>query len=252
MIKISRGKPPKNNKLDSKKNNALNKIEKLVNSGKAKSTAFTPLWRDDQVKEFLHESQHGKCCYCERKRDEKRESDVEHFRPKAEVHEVHKHDGYWWLAYEWENLPIACKTCNQGYKKSQFPLEDESKRAYTKKDNVHNERPLLINPLEEDPSQFIYYDLNDPLMIKALGKCSRGQKTVDELTGINDRKVMMDRAEKLKYFKIFKLAYDLIENGGSEKNSKKNELQDMVQEYSSESAIFSGLATFYFKKVGLL
>ena len=250
MIKINRGNPPKNNKLDSGKDDALRGVAALVRNGQLKSKEFSKLWQNDEVKEFLHSSQDGKCCYCERKRDKKRESDVEHFRPKAKVAEAPTHKGYWWLAYEWENLLISCKNCNEEYKKSNFPLENESKRAYTKEDDIHKEKPFLINPLEEDPSQFIDYDLpsdSNPTMIKAIGKCSRGKKTID-LTGINSNEVMIGRASRFKYFKNVKLIYDLIENGGGDINSKKNILQDMV----SKREEFSGFATFYFKKVGLL
>ena len=253
MIGISRGEPPKNNKLDSEKDDALNEIEELVKKGQLESKKFKRLWGETDVKEFLHKSQHGKCCYCERRRD-KGDCDVEHFRPKSEVKEDDKHDGYWWLAYEWKNLLIVCKTCNRK-KSSHFPLKDQNKRAYTKEGDIHNEKPFLINPLEEDPSNLINYDLpldSNPIMIKAIGRCPRGQKTI-ELTGINSNQAMEERADRFEDFKNVKFIYDLMEEYGIDvSNQYKNKLQKNVRKYSSEKSTFSGFATFYFKKVGLL
>lgn len=90
----------------------------------------TSHWQKDDVKRTIWKFQNKKCCYCERKRDLKRESDVEHFRPKAEVKDEPEHRGYWWLAYLWDNYFIACKSCNQEYKKSNFPLLPGGKRAF--------------------------------------------------------------------------------------------------------------------------
>ncbi len=247
MIKIERGSPPKNTAIDKRREKELRKIRKLAESRKLKSGHFENLWSDPKVKDFLYESQYGKCCYCERKRD-KRETDVEHFRPKAEVKEAgEKHQGYWWLAYSWGNLLIACKTCNQQYKKSQFPLKNEEKRAYTENSGLGEEEPFLIAPLEENPELFIDYDLGETrLMAKAMGKCERGEKTINELTGINDRKVMEKRADKLKDYRVW--AYLKI-NGNDE---LKSEADERLREYISSCSEFSGFAKFYFKKEGCL
>lgn len=249
MIKINRGKPPLNSSLDAKKGKVLKKIETLVNKGQLKSKNFCPLWVKE--KEFLHKSQYGKCCYCERRRDQSRESDVEHFRPKSQVEGIPEHKGYWWLAYEWENLLIACKNCNESYKKAHFPLEDESKRAYNRDDSIQKEQPLLINPLEENPSQFIEYDLPEkdkPIMIKAIGRCRRGEKTI-ELTGINSKEVMEERAAHFSNLNDYRLALDLIKMNGIDisKMTKK-----WVKEDSSKHAPFSGFTKFYFKKMRIL
>ena len=247
MIKIERGKTPQNTAMDKRREEVLREIRKLANSGELKSEHFENLWSNPKVKNFLYESQHGKCCYCERKRD-KREADVEHFRPKAEVKEAgENHQGYWWLAYSWENLLIACKTCNQEYKKSKFPLKDEKKRSYTENCDLGEEEPFLINPLEENPELFIDYDLEETrLMAKAIGKCERGEKTVSELTGINDRRVMEKRADKLKDYRVW--AY--LKNSGDDE--LKSEADERLREYLSPCSEFSGFARFYFKKEGCL
>lgn len=169
MIKIERASPPEDTGLDKKRKKELRRIRELAESGELKSKDFKALWSEAKVKKFLYESQYGKCCYCERTRD-KIEVDVEHFRPKAEVEEAEDHPGYWWLAYSWENLLIACKKCNQKYKKSKFPLKQGSERAYGENSALDEEKPILINLLEEDPEKFIDYDTeNLQFMGKAAG-----------------------------------------------------------------------------------
>lgn len=246
MIRIERGEPPKGNKLDGRREKELQKIRKAVKSGKP--YRFETLWSDRKVKNFLYESQHGKCCYCERKRDEKRDSDVEHFRPKTEVEGAEDHPGYWWLAYSWENLLIACKTCNEEYKKSKFPLKPGSKRACEENSALDEEKPILINPLEEDPEMFIDYDTENPrFMGKAVGKCERGRRTVDELTGINDMRVMNKRARKIRHYRMCALS---LNNGVGDE--LRTEAEKCMSEYTSGCSPFSGFARFYFKKMGCL
>jgi len=246
MIKIERGNPPTETIIDKRREEVLRKIRELAESGELRSAEFkTTLWSNPKVKNFLHESQHGKCCYCERTRDQK-DFDVEHFRPKAEVKEIRDHPGYWWLAYSWENLLVACKACNQK-KSSHFPLKDERKRAYGENCNLGEEEPFLINPLEEEPELFIEYDIRETgLMVKALGKCERGRKTVNELTGINDRKVMEERADKLKDYRVITLL--LLD----EREERRSLAKKRLQEYVSPCHEFSGFAKFYFRKDGCL
>jgi hypothetical protein len=73
------------------------------------------------VKEALRQAQHGKCCFCERKEEI---GDVEHFRPKAGYQQkvgskVFK-PGYYWLAYDWDNLFYSCPKCNRATRKTCF------------------------------------------------------------------------------------------------------------------------------------
>jgi len=247
MVKIERGSPPAKTAMDKKRKEVLREIRKLAESGELKSKNFNKrrLWSKPEVKDFLCESQYGKCCYCERKRDPK-EFDVEHFRPKAQVKEDENHPGYWWLAYNWDNLLIACKSCNNK-KGSHFPLEDEEKRAYGENCDLGEEEPLLINPLKENPELFIDYDVEgSQLMVKATGRCERGEKTVNELTGINEREVMQERARKLKF-------YRMIRNSMWDGNDELNlEIYRDFRECVSPSGKFAGLARFYFRKEGCL
>lgn len=100
-----------------------------------------------------------KCAWCERPRDLSRELDVEHYRPKAGVsewredppqisdtppQEFHLGAGYWWLAFAWDNFSLACKTCNQGWKRNLFPVQ--TPRLPCVEGSEDREEPLLLDP----------------------------------------------------------------------------------------------------------
>ena len=240
MIKIECREIPEDPGLAERRKKELQRIRELASCGKLKSDDFKngKLWRE--FKELLYKPQHGKCCYCERMLP-MGEAHVEHFRPKAKVEEAECHPGYWWLAYSWENLLLACETCNIK-KGAKFPLEPGSERLDPEDCDLEKEKPILINPLKEDPEEFIEYDLSNKLMVKAFGKCERGRKTVKELTGINDRYMMLKRASKLENFEDYKL--------WAGRKDKKNRASKRLRKYISSCSPFSGFARFYFKKTG--
>ncbi len=68
-------------------------------------------------KEQLLKDQFDKCCFCESKVAHIDAGDVEHYRPKGESKQTESDPvnklGYYWLAYEWDNLLIACQRCNR-------------------------------------------------------------------------------------------------------------------------------------------
>lgn len=111
------------------------------------------------VKETLRRDQHGKCAYCECLLNGDY-GHTEHYRPKGGyVPEggtaIHR-PGYYWLAYDWNNLLLSCSRCNVGWKRSHFALADESARDIAGHD-ISRETPLLLNPAAEDPADSIMF-----------------------------------------------------------------------------------------------
>lgn len=144
-------------------------------------------YREDAVKSQLAELFQGKCAYCESRYAGTQPMDVEHWRPKGEIHlSTNKKikPGYYWLAAEWENLLPSCIDCNRARtqfdtllqenivlgKQNQFPILDETTRILDHRDDpvgdecnptiCASEEPLLINPCEEDPEFLLCYDEN--------------------------------------------------------------------------------------------
>ena len=130
-------------------------------AGITKFTFDSGIYADSSVKDVLLAAQHEKCCYCESKFRGTSYGAVEHFRPKGNIRTADGmptlYPGYYWLAYEWENLLVSCEVCNTSYKGSLFPLEDEGKRARCHHDPVEEETPVLVDPASEDPADHIQF-----------------------------------------------------------------------------------------------
>jgi uncharacterized protein (TIGR02646 family) len=102
-----------------------------------------------QLKRHLFELFGGKCAYCEAIARHVSSGDVEHYRPKARVQGEPDHPGYYWLAYQVENLLPACELCNRaGGKMNRFPVEDGTRAVDPT--GLETERPLLLNPYLDD------------------------------------------------------------------------------------------------------
>lgn len=151
-----------------------------------------------------------KCVYCETKILPGQHGNVEHFRPHAMVTDssntplsitingtTTEHPGYYWLAYDWQNLLPACELCNQPStihsggrpigKRNQFPVAGF--RAAVPGDETREE-PLLIHPVIDYPEQHL--KLNDVCAFEGLD--DRGRTTIDVL-GLNDRDLPNERME---------------------------------------------------------
>lgn len=157
-----------------------------------------------KFKEALEKTHHNNCAYCETD-IHNQSGDVEHYRPKGRVTnddgsvlsrnhagqgEV-KHPGYFWQAYNWDNLLLSCSDCNRRRShavdggRQQFGKVDRfeisGKRAWTPNDSLDEEKPLLIHPAHDDPEEHLELDGNC-----FVGKDKRGRYTI-RLLGLNER-----------------------------------------------------------------
>jgi hypothetical protein len=93
------------------------------------------------------------------------EGHVEHYRPKRRLHGSN-HEGYWWRAFDWENLRLAHPTVNLrrtdyltgrlAGKGSYFPLRDEANRAHNRAEEM-NEESVLLDPVAAADTRLIYF-----------------------------------------------------------------------------------------------
>lgn len=199
------------------------------------------------VKKSIAAAQHDKCCYCERDlgpESDEEEAGVEHYRPKNAVEKSPGHSGYWWLAYDIENLLFSCEKCNNA-KGAKFPIEEESNRADDKNRDIDSEQPMLINPLEEDPSLFFEYDLSDnnELFLKVTSNHARGRETIDILD-LNSRKKLESRKTDFERFKDIIRQYRQSE-------IDESKLDSSLEDYIGDHAEFAGLYRFALKQEGI-
>lgn len=146
----------------------------------------------------------GKCAYCEQEIFRNQHGDVEHFRPKARVKgsnkkpvtikvngTVRQHLGYYWLVYDWRNLLPSCELCNEPSTKhsegrsigkhDQFPVNGF--RASKPGHEVY-EKPLLLHPVIDDPSEHLEMDATGIYHPK--DGSVRGSTCIN-IFGLNDR-----------------------------------------------------------------
>lgn len=122
--------------------------------GKGLKPDFPPFW--SELKHYLFELFDGKCAYCESKVLHVASGDVEHYRPKRKVEEDPSHPGYYWLAYDIENLFPCCEGCNRARAKmNHFPVKGT--RAHGPEDNLSRENPQLLNPYKDDPKEHLRF-----------------------------------------------------------------------------------------------
>lgn len=153
-----------------------------------------------KFKAAFSKAQNGKCGYCEMAVIGGQPGDVEHFFPKGEVWElgedaetlgserlalstvegrkrkVISEQGYWWLAYDWNNYLLSCQVCNQYWKLSFFPVRNVPRNLPPAKD--YKEDALLLNPFNKkyDPCEHLYFD--DLGQIGSRNKSPRGLATI--------------------------------------------------------------------------
>lgn len=123
-----------------------------------------------EVEASLVERFGSKCFLCESLLPDDSTSKVDRYRPWEGVRgvsndkrakELYHPDHYYWLAFEWENLFLACPTCRK-YRRNYFPLVDESKRCEVGAlgDELDNEGPLLLNPFVDTIEDHLVFDEN--------------------------------------------------------------------------------------------
>jgi hypothetical protein len=105
--------------------------------------------------------QMNRCAYCETHVRPAQPGNVDHFRPCGGVKQAdgtpRQTPGYFWLAYHWDNLLLACTTCNTSRKRDLFPLRRPHRRARQPGQDDENAEPLFINPVSENPRDHLRY-----------------------------------------------------------------------------------------------
>lgn len=232
MIRIHKStQPPEKLLTEGKKKRKSHCLSYTRNSqnyqnGEKKFSFNSNIYAHKDVKTALIQSQYGKCCFCEQIIYE--DGDVEHFRPKGaykqELGKRLEYPGYYWLAYEWDNLYLACTACNQRHKENLFPLINPEDRATSHHDNIKIEKPIFINPGKEDPENFIQFNGEIPV---GIDKEERGKNTIKSLA-LDRPNLKIRRLDKLQEIKILKQVLEL-----AKQDLENLELQTLAQEAES-------------------
>ncbi|MBS1626000.1 MAG: hypothetical protein JST83_18410 [Bacteroidetes bacterium] len=204
------------------------------------------IYGDAAVKKVLKKAQKNKCCFCEKKQVDEY-GQVEHFRPKGGYLEIVPRDtkeklskpGYYWLAYDWQNLFFVCGPCNLN-KGNLFPLNDPKQRA-KKNSPLTSEKPLIIDPgINFDFQTHFTFDESGHIY----GQTVYGKNTV-EACQLNRETL---REERACFVKDLKRNVSIAKEGYP-RNSRKTvrEAIKYLKDAQDKSSKFSALAVFYIK-----
>jgi hypothetical protein len=155
------------------------------------------------LKRYLFSLFDDKCAYCETKPLAGAWGDVEHFRPKKKVEEDPAHPGYYWLAYDLDNLFPCCQRCNQARGKlNHFPVSGI--RAKTPDDELGAEAALLLNPYQDEYRAHLKFHTYDPAGFTpatASGVNPKGDMSV-RIYNLNRQELVTERRATIESFRI--------------------------------------------------
>lgn len=235
-----------------------NALTKVLNA-QCWPTNASSLYSAESVKERLDLIYNGKCAFCEHK-PVGSPPQVEHYRPKDGI-KYTTHKGYYWLAYEWSNLLLACGNCNSA-KGTNFPIANAQGRvpgpvllASGKIDEkcnsisnnpLANELPILINPEVTNPAKHLVFTPSGELV----GLTAEGIESAriydlnrDELY-INGRKKKRDDIERMLITRLNRYI-----NGERNAIYVLEDLTDIIEENIVRPILLNDSFSAYFKEM---
>ncbi|MBN9118544.1 MAG: hypothetical protein J0I06_05185 [Planctomycetes bacterium] len=198
-----------------------------------------------EVKGELLAAQRSKCAFCESLVRHVSYGAVEHYRPKAGYKQRKgdrlKRPGYYWLAYDWDNLFFCCQLCNEQFKQNHFPLRDGRRRARCHADSIGDEEPLLIHPARLDISNHIEFRQE-----RAVGRTVEGKATVRVL-GLNRPELREARTRRLKslraLLRVRELLHDQIARASTAKlRAELANIDAQLQASQADTAEYAAMA----------
>ncbi len=227
------------------------------------------LWTE--LKQCLAQPTPAKCWYSEVQRALP-DLEIDHFRPKNAVSGI-KHEGYWWLAFKWDNFRVSSSVANKrrrddragtiAGKGTHFPLVDEKMRVPDKGEaSIRGEKPLLLDPFEATDVILLDYAIEAGKVVERYNegknpiKYLRAKKSI-ELYHLNEGTLITQRAERAVVLK--KKAEDIeklwsraeageILSSGEEANLET--LQNEVAGYINATAEYSAFFRSCLRQLG--
>ncbi len=198
MIAITKGNSP--TILTEKGLELTNQMKLAFENGVKKFEFDSAVYGGKMVKNALIKIQHNKCCFCESSLHAQH-GDVEHFRPKGgwvqEEKDKLSEVGYYWLAYDWDNLFLACQKCNQTFKKNYFPIENLSGRALNHTHDIAKELHLIINPSIDNPQEHLLFKKEVITSKTVRGKETIKRTAIDQEPFEEDRRTYFQAIDSL-------------------------------------------------------
>lgn len=211
-----------------------------------RKASSSQIWRD--YYDLIPENLKRKCWYCEAE-EIRSDMPVDHFRPKAKLDDDAAHEGYWWLAFDWENYRCACTFCNsrrnfeetEGGKACRFPLVNPGTRAYSPADVLANETPDILDPFEPGDDKLLWFDDDGCPEPKPNSTDNEKRKVTNSIDIFHLHEVKIVRKRNDVRIKVERQVDKLRNGNAAEVRSAKLELLRMV----SETEMLSRAAVVY-------
>ncbi|WLG83695.1 AAA family ATPase [Pseudomonas cucumis] len=176
----------------------------------------------------LKRIQHSKCAYCETILEHDPGRYVSHYRPLSNavdpIHDTEQLECYAWFAYEWQNLMLICKDCDN-HKLNFFPISGRTAVALSSWRTAQlREMPLLLNPFEDNPSDHLMFDTDG--VVRAT--TAAGKATI-ELLNLNRTALCLKRKEQID--KVLELIL---------KSNNEYELTEALGHFTSDETSHGG------------
>lgn len=202
-------------------------------------------WRSNTFRDWLIDQFKGKCWYSEAK-ESVSSYHVDHFRPKGRVTNLDgsSSEGYWWLAFEWNNYRISGQLLNVK-KKDLFPLNYGHPAQPFDTPSFMIEAPVLLDPRKQNEASMISFDESgEATSAKNIDDDDklRVNHTIDILGLNREPRLVKNRAEKwnkcffaiLEYNNASKLPHQALKE--LSRILAANKLKEMIkygEEFSS-------------------
>ena len=215
----------------------------------------TEVYGHDDVRAALDVIYKSKCAFCETDPSAGVTMQVEHFRPKAKVTGANTHPGYYWVAYKWSNLLLACPACNNK-KRNRFPVNnariathpidangllDDARCLITAE--LAGEQPLLVNP-ETDPNPMQHFRFQASGLIEH--KTDAGRNSI-ETCGLNRGRLLLKRKKVYDTFLNKMIKYFEKNTNGQLSDSRlktalKLVIEDLIDYINEENSEYTEFA----------
>lgn len=229
---------------------------KAVISEEFKKSKRQKIWKE--LSPYLARLRKDKCWYSESKNSGS-DKDVEHFRPKGAVAEDLDHEGYWWLAFDYQNYRYSCQWCNQrrvdtlngtdGGKWDHFPVGGGF-RAQSEGDNCDDEEIELLDPTDpHDWKLLTFRPDGQPIPAKASGtrEYARAEVSIwlyhlDRKEFVDDRRSLAGKVKRLiQYMETLRpqIAIPRMRQLYKEQEKELLRLIDRDSEYSAAALAYA-------------
>jgi len=203
----------------------------LTDTRSTRQRTFDFDWPDERIEarilEALDLAWAGRCAFCGTGGG----LDIHRFRPEQDA--VAEDGGtsrrhYWWLAYEWNNLYPACTHCREA-QGAKFPTEEDRVRAGTTERLNERERPLLLDPCDDDPEALLIYSEEG----EVASEDHRALVTV-ETFDLNRPELVLERKQTIQWVRM-----GLSQAGKALHGRSYRAFADAIQTLYSEAAPFA-------------